>query len=107
MSDYYQIDEDGIQLLVRLSPNASSDRIYGEECLADGTKVLKIKVRAVPEKGRANKALMKLLAKSLHIAPSHVSILKGAAARIKTLRIAGNPSELATGIEQFRRQAVT
>ena len=43
---------------VKVTPNASEDKVIG----MDG-EVLKIKVRATPEKGKANQAVIDLLAK--------------------------------------------
>ncbi|PLX34919.1 MAG: hypothetical protein C0605_12110 [Hyphomicrobiales bacterium] len=94
MTGWCQPDQDGIRLTVRLTPNAARDMIEGEAELADGTRVLKARVRAVPEKGRANKALIKLLARTFGQAPSRVSVVKGTTARKKTMHIKGDPAEL-------------
>lgn len=83
-----------MRLLIRLIPHAASDSIDGVDLLADGSHVLKVRVRAVPEKGRANKALIKLLAKAFGVAPTYVSVIRGAGARKKTLQINGDPAEL-------------
>jgi uncharacterized protein YggU (UPF0235/DUF167 family) len=64
------------------------------EPLADGRKVVKARVRAPPEGGRANEALIELLAGSLKIPRSSVSIVSGHTARIKKLFIAGDPVRL-------------
>ena len=45
--------------------------------------------------GAANKALIKLVAKRFGVPKSSVEIAAGATARIKTLRIAGDPDALA------------
>jgi uncharacterized protein YggU (UPF0235/DUF167 family) len=54
--------EGGLRLLVRLTPKAARDAIDGIETLADGRGVLNARVRAVPEHGKANGALLRLLA---------------------------------------------
>ena len=59
-----------MSLAVRLTPKSSRDEIVGVEHLSDGRAVLKARVRAVPEAGAANEALIRLLAKSLSFAPS-------------------------------------
>jgi uncharacterized protein (TIGR00251 family) len=81
-------------LSLRLTPKSSRDGIDGIETLSDGRAVLKVRVRAVPEAGEANEALRRLLAKSLKIPNSAVTIESGATARLKLVRIAGDPAEL-------------
>ena len=68
----FSVGSDGLLLHVRLTPKGGRDAIDGVENLANGQSVLKIRVRAVPEDGKANKALMKLLAESLGIPPSQI-----------------------------------
>ena len=53
------------RLAVKLAPGAASDRIDGWDVDADDRAVLKVRVRARPVEGEANKALLLLLAKSL------------------------------------------
>ncbi|MGY6708162.1 MAG: DUF167 family protein [Rhizobiaceae bacterium] len=75
------------RLLVRLTPKSSADAVEGIEALADGRKYLKARVRAVPEKGKANAALVKLLASSLRLPASSIRIAAGASSRLKTVHI--------------------
>ena len=85
-------ETDGVILLrVRLTPNASVDRIEGIEHAADGTAHLKCRVRAIPEKGAANSALEKLLAKALKAPKSAIAVIGGTTARVKTVRIEPDP----------------
>ena len=53
----------GIMLTVRLTPKGGRDAIDGIETMADGSAVLKVRVRAAPTDGEANAALIKLMAK--------------------------------------------
>jgi uncharacterized protein len=85
---------DGVAVIVRLTPKSSRDEIAGVEHLSDCRAVLKARVRAVPEAGAANDALIRLLAKSLSLAPSTVRLESGQASRIKTFHIAGDPAVL-------------
>ncbi len=87
--------KDGLRLLVRLTPKSSRDGIEGIEHLADGRACLKVRVRAVPEAGAANAALIRLLAKSLAIPASAISLESGASGRVKILRLAGDGAALA------------
>lgn len=50
-----------------------------------------MRVRAVPEKGKANAAIEQVLAKALGLPKSAVSVEKGETQRIKTVRISADP----------------
>jgi len=50
---------------------------------------LKLAVTAAPEKGKANKAILKLLAKRLGVSPSSVSILSGETSKQKKVLVQG------------------
>jgi uncharacterized protein len=63
--------------------------------------VLKVRVRAAPSEGEANAALMKLIAKSLGVAVRDVSLVAGASARLKHLRISGAGATLAAALEKI------
>lgn len=91
---------DGIDLFVRLTPKAAKDAVDGVETAADGRMHLKARVRAVPEKGAANAAVERLVAKALDVPSGSVSVVAGATARLKTLRILGDPEALARAVQQ-------
>lgn len=55
--------------------------------LADGRAVLKVRVRAVPDKGAANSAVTELLARELGLARRAVRLTSGATARLKQFRL--------------------
>ena len=80
---------DGVELRVRLTPKSSRDGIEGVETAADGSSHLKARVRAVPEDGKANKALIRLLAGELGIPAGAIALVSGGTARLKTLRLDG------------------
>jgi uncharacterized protein (TIGR00251 family) len=86
---------DGIDLHVRLTPKSSRDALEGVETRADGARALKARVRAVPEDGKANDALISLVAKSLKVPASRVRLTSGATSRQKTLFLEGDPDALA------------
>lgn len=81
-------------LSVRLTPKSSRDEISGTARLADGRPVLQARVRAVPEDGAANAALVRLIAKALDLSQRSVRIEAGATGRVKTLALDGDPSAL-------------
>ena len=89
---------DGIDLFVRLTPKAAVDRLEGLEVTTDGRSHLKARVRAVPEKGAANAALEKLVARALGLPASSVSVSAGGTSRLKVLRIGGDPVALAEAV---------
>ena len=91
----------GLLVEIRLTPNAARDALSGTETLADGRTVVLARVRAVPEKGAANKALEKLVAKALRTAPSKVRVTKGLTQRLKTVEIAGDGVALAAAFEKI------
>jgi hypothetical protein len=92
---------DGLQLVVRLTPKSSRDALEGLETLADGQCVLKARVRAVPEDGKANAALIGLVAKQLKTPASRIRLAGGAASRCKTLHLQGDSRALADMLENF------
>ena len=85
---------DGLRLRVRLTPKARRSAIDGLAPEADGSVTLKVAVTAVPEKGRANEALIELLAKEWRIARSRITLEGGATERRKLLHLAGDPIAL-------------
>ncbi|MBZ9908828.1 DUF167 domain-containing protein [Mesorhizobium sp. BR115XR7A] len=99
MSAPFRMRENGVDLFVRLTPKSSVDRLDIVETLADGRSHVKARVRAVPENGAANQALERLVAKALGVPASAVSVVAGGTARLKTLRILGDPEALVTGVE--------
>ena len=54
---FFRSARNGIDLFVRLTPRSSSDEIGDVETTADGRTHLAARVRAVPDKGKANAAL--------------------------------------------------
>jgi hypothetical protein len=73
---------------IKVVPNASRDRLVGP--LGDA---LKIQVTAAPEAGRANAAVVRLLAKSLGIKRQQVSIVAGHAKQTKRVAVIGMPAD--------------
>jgi hypothetical protein len=82
---------------VRLTPKGGRDGLDGWAEGPDGKRYLKARVAAAPEDGKANEALLRLLAKTLGIAKSKVRIVSGAASRVKMIEIEGSPA-LHTGL---------
>ena len=86
-------------LHLRVTPNAGADRIEGVEQRDDGTSILRLRVAAVPDKGRANAAVIALLGKALGVPKSAIAVTSGETARLKTVAIAGDGAALAARLE--------
>lgn len=92
--------DDGVTLWIRLTPKGGRDALDGLETLSDGRVVLKARVRAAPEDGRANEALVELVAAQLRTPRRSVSIASGHTGRLKKLFIAGDPARLVAALEK-------
>lgn len=77
------------RLSVRLSPRGGRDAVDGWALDEAGRPYLKVRVSAPPVEGAANAALEALLAKSLNLPRSAVSVARGQTARIKQVEIEG------------------
>ena len=86
---------------IRLTPKAARSRIEGVGAGADGTAVLKVAVTAPPEKGKANAAMIKLLAKAWRLPKTSMAITAGATARRKTLLVTGDGKALVERLNQW------
>lgn len=74
-------------LHVYAKPKSHEDKI--EYWVGEGAKyILQLRIQAPPEKGKANKAIIALLAGMLGIPKSHITLVTGATARRKTFKIA-------------------
>lgn len=80
---------DGVAVTVRVTPKGGADRIDGLGADAEGRSFLKLRVKDVPEKGKANAAVIKLLAKAWGLAPRAVEIASGDTGRVKTVVLRG------------------
>lgn len=95
---------DHVRLTVRLTPNGGRAAIDGWEAGADGARYLKARVSDPPDKGKANKALVALIAKTAGVAKSAVSLVSGDTQRKKILRIEGDPEDIISRLEQAGTQ---
>lgn len=79
---------------MRVTPKSNRNRIEGLAGEADGGTALRVAVTAAPEGGKANAALVKLLAKAWRLPKTSISVVAGAAGRRKTLFVEGEPGAL-------------
>ena len=96
---------DGIVIACRLTPKGGRDAIDGTATLADGMRVLLVRVRAAPEDGKANEALCALIAGKLGVAASKVRLVAGAKSRVKQVAVTGEPEGLLARLERMRGAA--
>ena len=88
----------GLVVRVSLTPRGGANKIDGIVEKSDGP-ALKVRVTAAPEKGKANAALIKLLAKSWGLAAGRFSLVGGARERQKRLLIAEADGQLQARLE--------
>ena len=84
---------DGVQVFVRVTPKSARDCVEGMTASAEGP-ALKVRVRAVADKGEANRAVEVVVAEWLGVPKTSVSLGAGSKSRLKTLDVAGEPCAL-------------
>lgn len=85
---------DGIELAIKVTPRAGRVAIEGAVADAAGAAWLAVKVTAPPDGGRANAAVLGLLAKRLGVPATACSLVSGASSRWKRVRILGDARTL-------------
>lgn len=81
MTELAHLAQPGAVIAVRVTPRASRNAV-----MLDGATI-RVMVTTVPEDGKANAAVVKLLSKALGVAKSRLVLLRGASARDKLFRI--------------------
>ena len=94
---HYHRDNKSTIIHLKVMPNASKSEICGIIEGANSQLFLKVKVAAVPDNGKANKALIKFLAKSWSVSPSYIEIISGKTASIKKIVV----RDISFNIEQY------
>ena len=92
-----QMREDSLTIEIRVKPGAKKSALkglYGNQ--------LKVEISAPPDKGRANKELIGLIAKEFDIKRSDVTIIKGEKSRNKTLELSGDAEKLRRRYEEIK-----
>ncbi len=82
MTDLSHLARPGAEIAVRVTPKASRNAVVAEG------DTIRVYVTTVPEDGKANQAVTKLLAKKLGIAKSRLELIRGATSRDKLFRVA-------------------
>jgi uncharacterized protein (TIGR00251 family) len=89
---------DGVVVAVRLSPKAARGAIDGLRVDADGRVYVAVRVNAPAHGGRANAAMIKLLAKTWRVPAGAITIVAGHKNRRKRLHVAGDAAVLAARV---------
>ena len=98
MSDFFYQTPNGLEIFLRVAPKSSANRI-GAVAKMDHLR-LKVQVTTVPEDGKANAAVIKLLSKHWKIAKSLFTVTSGVTNRNKTLLISGDGVALTAKIKE-------
>lgn len=102
----FKVTESGLIINIRLSPKAKDNKIIGITDIADGKKAIKVSINAIPEDGKANKALIALLAKTWKIPKTSISLISGHTNKNKILLIEGNGEDIKKRILPHLRKYV-
>jgi uncharacterized protein YggU (UPF0235/DUF167 family) len=90
----------GIELRARVVPRSRTDLVEGIDTTVQGA-ALKVRVRAVPDQGSANRAVERVVAEWLGVPKTSVTIAAGTTSRIKRVHVKG-----ADEVEALVRQRV-
>jgi uncharacterized protein len=77
-------------LRIKVLPRSATTEIAEIMTDSEDKKTIKIKVRAIPEKGRANKELIKFLSKETGVDIKKIKIISGKSEQLKLIKIAWN-----------------
>jgi hypothetical protein len=99
--DPWRYSPAGISVALRVTPRGGRDEIDGLETLANGRRVIKVRVRAIADGGEANRAVMELVAKALAVPKARVRILSGATSRLKQIAVDGDPAKLGEALRKL------
>ncbi|SPF81169.1 DUF167 domain-containing protein [Pseudoprimorskyibacter insulae] len=79
--DLTHLAQVGTEIAIRVTPKASRNRITLED------DQIRVYVTVLPEDGKANAAVQKLLAKHMGLAKSRLALIRGATSRDKVFRV--------------------
>ncbi len=99
--DAWRETPDGLSLQVRVTPRSGRVAIERIEAASDGQPHLRVRVRAVPDPGRANDAVQHLLSRALDRPASAISLAAGGASRLKVFEFRGDAAALAERLREL------
>jgi uncharacterized protein YggU (UPF0235/DUF167 family) len=88
----------GAEVNVRVIPRSSKDVIEGVDETAEGP-ALRVRVRAVPDRGEANRSVEHVVADWLGVPRTSVAVIAGATSRRKRVVVAGDPDAAEANIK--------
>jgi uncharacterized protein len=100
----FSLAADGLRIRIHARPGGRRDEIEGLRAGADGTLALRVTVRAAAEDGKANAAIVKLLAGEWELPQASISLLTGAKDRRKSFHLAGEPQALRSRLEGWLKK---
>ena len=86
-----RVSRDGVGVRVSVAPGASRNRVEGVRADADGRQMIRVAVTAPPEGGKANAAVICLLAGTWGMPRSALAVTAGGTGRTKTVTVTGDP----------------
>ena len=86
--------EGGVRLALKVTPRAARSAVDGIAQDARGQAYLAVRVTAAPDGGKANAAVIKLLARRWRLPARDLRLVSGASARRKVLQVDGPPQRL-------------
>jgi len=101
MAGPFVIANRGVRVQLRVTPKAAENRITGVAQGGAGVTALKVKVTAAPDRGKANEAVLKLLAREWGLAKSTLKLVAGETSRSKVVLIEGDASDLMPHLESW------
>jgi len=93
---FFNQQSDCLEVYLYIQPRSSENKIVG---LIDNR--LKIKLKAPPVDGAANKMCIKFLSKTFHISKSKIEIVSGHNNRKKKLRIDGDSQKIISFFKKY------
>ena len=100
MTFFSEVAGKGLMVNIRLNPRSRRNQMEGFGQDAAGEDFVKVSVTAPPEDGKANAALIELMAKVLGVPKSSCSVKIGATSRNKKLLIEGDVATLKAKLEK-------
>ena len=97
----FRASPDGVRVRLKVTPKAKRAQIGGLLDEPEGGKALKVAVTAAPEDGKANAAVIALLAREWGVVKSAISVVSGATDRRKLVEIRGPSQDLLARLQSW------
>ena len=93
--------KDGLRLVVKVTPRASMTKLVKLDPISAEIWAFKAMVTEVPEQGKANAAVIKLLASELGVSKSQLNLIQGHKDRAKTILLSGDKEEIIRKLNSY------